>query len=83
MKQSTPQASPAIFGTFPLLESNQQKSAHATTGADNRKPISMGPRPQGKKALGPLANIAVRAGPARQGINPPEGNLRVFIESVR
>ncbi len=28
--------SPAIFGYFPLLESNKHKTAHATTGADNR-----------------------------------------------
>ena len=35
---------PAIFGYFPLLESNKHKTAHATTGADNRKTISLGVR---------------------------------------
>ncbi len=34
---------PAIFGYFPLLESNKQKASPGTARADNRKTISMGP----------------------------------------
>ncbi len=34
---------PAIFGYFPLLESNKQKAAHAATGADSRNAVSMEP----------------------------------------
>ena len=49
---------PAIFCYFPLLESNKQKAAHAATGADSRKSISMMPRPAGHKEP-PEAPLAI------------------------
>ena len=36
MGKNTRRASPAIFGTFPLLEKYKQKPAHATARVDNR-----------------------------------------------